>query len=389
MDIRSIFEQNDKAIIFGVTGQDGSYLADLLLSKGYEVVGVARRASTNTHERIKHLSDNASFRIVEGDITDYSSILNILNENSDVREVYNLAAQSHVGTSFKQPGLTWDVTGKGCMNILQAIVDISLENCVRFYQASSSEMYGASFDTKSGETLISANGPKYVPGLKYQDENTKHFPQSPYAIAKCAAHMSVRLYREAYGLHGSCGILFNHESPRRGDNFVTKKITRWIGDYLKWRKEVVTKKVGEFMDDHPDLIEYGDPLGDMNLLTFPKLRLGNLDARRDWGHAKDYVNAMWLMLQQDTPDDYVVCTGKTWSIREFLDAAFAEIGINDWEPYVVVDPEFYRPAEVEYLLGDCTKAETKLGWTRKYDLPALVKEMVQHEINEPTKQVSS
>ena len=328
-----------KAIIFGVTGQDGSHLADLLLSKDYDVVGVARRSSVDTTLRIKHLSDNSSFSLVHGDITDASSVINILRNDSDVNEVYNLAAQSHVGVSFKQPGLTWDITGKGCLNILQSIVDLGMD--CRFYQASSSEMFGDSYDVDEE-------------GNKYQNEETKFLPQSPYAIAKCAAHYLVRLFREAYGLHASAGILFNHEGERRGENFVTRKITKWIGD---WSKTGYDK-------------------------NFPKLRLGNLDAFRDWGYAGDYVEAMHLMLQEDVADDYVICTGKTYTIREFLDEAFGYINIEDWSEHVVVDPEFYRPAEVDYLRGDCSKANNKLGWTAKNDLKGLVTIMMEHDLNE-------
>ena len=328
-----------KAIIFGVTGQDGSHLADLLLSKDYDVVGVARRSSVDTTLRIKHLLEKSNFSLVHGDITDASSVINILRNDSDVNEVYNLAAQSHVGTSFKQPALTWDITGKGCLNILQSIVDLGMD--CRFYQASSSEMFGDSYDVDEE-------------GNKYQNEETKFLPQSPYAIAKCAAHYLVRLFREAYGLHASAGILFNHEGERRGENFVTRKITKWIGD---WSKTGYDK-------------------------NFPKLRLGNLDAFRDWGYAGDYVEAMHLMLQEDVADDYVICTGKTYTIREFLDEAFGYINIEDWSEHVVVDPEFYRPAEVDYLRGDCSKANNKLGWTAKNDLKGLVTIMMEHDLNE-------
>jgi GDPmannose 4,6-dehydratase len=328
-----------KAIIFGVTGQDGSHLADLLLSKDYDVVGVARRSSVDTTLRIKHLLEKSNFSLVHGDITDASSVINILRNDSDVNEVYNLAAQSHVGVSFKQPGLTWDITGKGCLNILQSIVDLGMD--CRFYQASSSEMFGDSYDVDEE-------------GNKYQNEETKFLPQSPYAIAKCAAHYLVRLFREAYGLHASAGILFNHEGERRGENFVTRKITKWIGD---WSKTGYDK-------------------------NFPKLRLGNLDAFRDWGYAGDYVEAMYLMLQEDVADDYVICTGKTYTIREFLDEAFGYINIDDWSEHVVVDPEFYRPAEVDYLRGDSSKAKNKLGWTAKNDLKGLVTIMMEHDLNE-------
>lgn len=342
------------AIVFGITGQDGSHLADLLLDKGYEVLGVARRSSVDTSQRIKHLKNNNKFKLVEGDITDYSSILNIIQTYEHVDEIYNLAAQSHVGTSFNQPGLTWDITGKGCINILQAIVDSDALSS-RFYQASSSEMFGDSYDIINGE--------------KCQNENTKFLPQSPYAISKCAAHYAVRLYREAYNLHASAGILFNHEGPRRGDNFVTKKITNWIVDFTSWLKKYKLDIKNITCDC--DYI-YGRTLGE----NIPKLRLGNLDAFRDWGYAGDYVEAMWLMLQQEQPDDYVICTGQTYTIREFLDIAFAYVGILDWSNFVVVDKSFYRPAEVNYLKGNASKAHEKLGWNPKYDLKDLIYLMI-------------
>ena len=335
-----------KAIITGITGQDGSHLADFLLSRGYKVVGITRRSSTDNTGRIKHLLDHPNFKLVDGDITDYSSIVNVLLKyapRQKVCEFYNLAAQSHVAVSFKQPGLTWDVTAKGCLNILQAIVDLQLTNNVKFYQASSSEIFGKNYDV--------------VDGKKVQSETTRFLPQSPYAIAKCAAHEAVRLYREAYGIHASAGILFNHEGPRRGETFVTRKITKWIGDFCK---HIVSNGVE---------------------VPFPKLRLGNLEAFRDWGYAGDYVEAMWMMLQQDIPDDYVICTGETHSIREFLDVAFNRIGIRDWSEYVVQDPEFYRPAEVDYLLGDNTKATNKLGWRPKTSFEELVSMMLQHDLN--------
>lgn len=325
-----------KAIIFGITGQDGSHLADLLLSQDYHVVGVSRRASTDNTERIKHILGHERFDLIQGDITDAHSVINILKNHEDVDEIYNLAAQSHVAVSFKQPGLTWDITGKGCLNILQSIVDLEINP--RFYQASSSEMYGKNYDELS-------------PGNKFQNEETKFMPQSPYAIAKCAAHYMTRLFREAYGLHASSGILFNHEGERRGETFVTRKITKWIGDWVKSGKDT----------------------------TFPKLRLGNLEAFRDWGYAGDYVEAMWMMLQQDRPQDFVICTGETHTIREFLDVAFLHIGVDDWSDLVVQDPEFYRPAEVDYLRGDCTKANEILGWTPKHSFRDLVRLMVDHD----------
>ena len=325
-----------KAIIFGITGQDGSHLADLLLSKDYHVVGVSRRASTDNTERIKHILRSEKFDLIQGDITDAHSVINIFKNHGDVDEIYNLAAQSHVAVSFKQPALTWDITGKGCLNILQSMVDLEID--ARFYQASSSEMYGKNYDELS-------------PGNKFQNEETKFMPQSPYAIAKCAAHHMTRLFREAYGLHASAGILFNHEGERRGETFVTRKITKWIGDFVKSGL---------------------DP-------EFPKLRLGNLEAFRDWGYAGDYVEAMWMMLQQDSPQDFVICTGETHTIREFLDVAFSHINIDDWSDLVVQDPEFYRPAEVDYLRGDCSKANHVLGWTPKHSFEDLVKKMVEHD----------
>ena len=350
-----------KAIITGITGQDGSHLADLLLEKGYTVIGVSRRCSTDNTQRIKHLISNPRFKLVEGDLTDMSSLLLILKDNADVDEIYNLGAQSHVGTSFKQPALTWDVTGKGCINLLQALVDLDMLN-VRFYQASSSEMFGASYDTGRD-------------GKKYQNENTKFLPQSPYAIAKCAAHYAVRLYREAYGIHASTGILFNHEGPRRGDNFVTKKITKWIGEFTTW-----LRRMNLSVDNISESCREGDLIYASGVQTsFPKLRLGNLEAYRDWGYAGDYVEAMWLMLQQDNGDDYVICTGQSYKIRDFLDIAFEKAGLGDWSYLVVQDPEFYRPAEVDYLRGDSTKAQTKLGWKPKNDLTSLIEMMLEYE----------
>lgn len=352
-----------KAIITGITGQDGSHLADLLLNKGYDVIGIARRTSNDNTNRIKHILLHPRFKLVEGDITDMSSLIQIFRDNADVDEIYNLAAQSHVGVSFKQPGLTWDITGKGCINILQSIVDLDMLN-VRFYQASSSEMFGASYVT--GED-----------GNKYQDENTKFLPQSPYAIAKCAAHYAVRMYREAYDLHASTGILFNHEGPRRGDNFVTKKITKWIGDFNKFlvrnnlKHEFLTASC---MSKDCELL-FASGIQE----SFPKLRLGNLDAYRDWGYAGDYVEAMWLMLQQDTGDDYVICTEKSYKIKDFLDIAFEYAGIDNWENYVIIDPQFYRPAEVDYLRGDSSKARNTLGWKPRNHLRDLVKMMLDYE----------
>lgn len=346
-----------RSIIFGITGQDGSHLADLLLEKNYEVIGVARRASTDNTQRIKHILSHPKFQLVEGDITDASSIMNVLSGYDHVDEVYNLAAQSHVATSFKQPGLTWDITGKGCINILQSIVDLRKFD-TRFYQASSSEMFGSSYDIRHD-------------GEKYQDENTKFMPNSPYAISKCAAHYAVRLFRDAYSLHASAGILFNHEGPRRGDNFVTQKIVKWISSFVKWMNsnDQISNKI-DFTTE--EIIVNGN--------RFPKLRLGNLEAFRDWGYAGDYVEAMWLMLQQETPDDYVICTGETHTIAEFLDIAFNYAGLTEWGNYIYIDPEFYRPSEVDYLRGDCSKAQNKLGWRPQYNLEGLVKLMLDAQL---------
>lgn len=360
------------AVIFGITGMDGSYLADLLLSKNYKVVGVKRRSSSDNEQRIKHLKENKNYRTLEGDLTDYASLVQVFKSVPEVNEVYNLAAQSHVGTSFKQPGLTWDVTGKGCINILQCLVDLDMKH-VKFYQASSSEMFGANYDTRKGIPVEKASG--IYKEEKYQDENTKFLPQSPYGIAKCAAHMSVRLFREAYGIHGSCGILFNHEGARRGENFVTRKITKWIGEFNRW--------MTENHDDTLSTLTFSeDYIHASNCRRFSKLRLGNLEAKRDWGHAQDYVRAMWMMLQQDKPDDYVICTGETRSVREFLDVAFRILQVKDWSNFVVIDPEFYRPAEVDFLLGDCSKAKKLLKWEPEFTFDQLVQEMVFNDLNE-------
>lgn len=349
-----------KAIIFGVTGQDGSHLSELLLEKGYKVVGVTRRCSTDNTQRLGASLNKKGFELVGGDITDIFSVTNILSSNADVDEIYNLAAQSHVSVSFKQPSLTWDITAKGCLNILQSITDLNIKP--RFYQASSSEMFGASYSVDEA-------------GNKYQDENTPFLPQSPYAVAKCASHYTTRLFREAYGVHASSGILFNHEGPRRGENFVTRKITKWIGRFINACNKY-NVKVKDLKDSN-----ITDSLISDNF-SFPKLRLGNLEAFRDWGYAGDYVEAMWLMLQQEIPDDYVICTGKTHTIREFLDVAFSHVGIPDWSKYVTIDPQFYRPAEVDYLCGRNTKAVNKLKWYPRYSFDQLVKLMVNCDIHE-------
>ena len=328
-----------KAIIFGITGQDGSYIAELLLEKGYEVIGVTRRVSVPTLNRITHILPK--IKIIEGDITDAFSVSNVIKEEAP-DEIYNLAAQSHVGTSFKQPSLTWDVTAGGVLNILEAIRYSGRKDDIKFYQASSSEMFGKNYNLREGLAEM----------IKYQDEKTPFMPQSPYAIAKLAAHHLVRNYRDSYGIFACSGILFNHESERRGEKFVTRKITKWIGEF-----------VASGMD-----------------AQFPALRLGNLDAKRDWGHAEDYVRGMWEMVQHETPNDYVVATGETHSVREFLDIAFRHIGIDDWDEFVVIDPEFYRPAEVDYLLGIPAKAKRVLGWEPEISFQQLVERMVDSDV---------
>ena len=333
---------NKIAIVTGATGQDGSYLSELLLDKGYTVVGLRRRSSSEKGlERIEHLLNNDNFKLVEADITDSGCVNNLISEYMP-HEVYNLAAQSHVGTSFKQPSYTSQVNLQGPINFLEAIRLLSPST--KFYQASTSEMFGKNYEVFAD--------------TKYQKETTPFVPQSPYAVAKLAAHEMVRIYRDSYDLFACCGILFNHESERRGENFVTRKITKWIGEF-----------VASGQDE-----------------DFPALRLGNLDAHRDWGHAQDYVDAMYLMLQQDEPEDYVIATSETHSVREFLTEAFNEIGISNFEPHVVIDPEFYRPCEVDWLLGHTGKARQQLGWRPKVSFPELVQRMVRSDIDAARKE---
>jgi GDPmannose 4,6-dehydratase len=330
------------AIITGITGQDGSYLAELLLSKKYKVYGVYRRTSSPNFGRLYDALKYKNFHLLEGDVCDPYFTARLLKATKP-NEYYNLAAQSHVATSFEQPSYTWDVTAKGVLNALEAIRNESVYT--KFYQASSSEMFGKNYTTvynDSGEDPI-----------KFQNEETPFYPQSPYAIAKLAGHHLVRNYRDSYSIFASSGILFNHESERRGDQFVTRKITKWLGEFIASDKD---KK-------------------------FPKLHLGNLDAYRDWGHAEDYVKAMWLMLQQESADDYVVATGLTYTIKEFLEVAFSRYDLN-WEDYVVIDPKFYRPAEVEFLRGSPKKAKEKLNWSPEISFYRLVERMVEHDVAE-------
>jgi GDPmannose 4,6-dehydratase len=312
------------ALITGITGQDGSYLAELLLEKGYRVVGMTRRSSTDVHERIQHIVDEIEF--VSGDLLDQTSITTIIK---DVKpdEVYNLAAQSFVPTSWTQPVLTGEFTALGVTRVLEAIR--ATDPSIRFYQASSSEMFGKV---------------QSVP----QNEDTSFYPRSPYGVAKLYGHWITVNYRESFDIYAVSGILFNHESPRRGKEFVTRKIS--------------------------------DGVARIKLGLSRELRLGNLDAQRDWGFAGDYVRAMWQMLQQDAPDDYVVATGETHEVREFVRLAFEAVDL-DWQRYVIVDPRFYRPAEVDLLIGDAAKARAKLGWSPEVSFGDLVTRMVHADLD--------
>ncbi|MHB2027361.1 MAG: GDP-mannose 4,6-dehydratase [Acidimicrobiales bacterium] len=312
-----------RALVTGITGQDGSYLAELLLAEGYEVIGLMRRSSTVNIERISHIQEHLT--LVSGDLMDEVSLIHVLRDFRP-SEVYNLAAQSFVQASWAQPVLTGEATALGVTRLLDAIRIVDPE--IRFYQASSSEMFGRVHR---------------VP----QDEDTSFYPRSPYGVAKVYGHWITVNYRESYHLHASSGILFNHESPRRGIEFVTRKVTHGVARI----------KAGL---DH-------------------ELRLGNLDAQRDWGFAGDYVRAMWLMLQRDTPDDFVIATGETHSVRELCDVAFSIAGLN-YEKFVTVDPAFIRPAEVDLLVGDATKAHEVLGWRSATDFYSLVEMMVTSDL---------
>jgi GDPmannose 4,6-dehydratase len=322
-----------KALITGITGQDGSYLAELLLQKGYEVHGIIRRASSFNTSRVDHIYQEphlpgANLRLHYGDLCDANSLAKLL-ELVAPDEVYNLGAQSHVRVSFDMPIYTAETVAMGAFKLLEAVRDFQHRSGkrVRYYQASSSEQYGKVVETP-------------------QKETTPFHPRSPYAVAKVAAHWATVNYRESYGMHASCGILFNHESPRRGETFVTRKITRAVGRIRLGLQE--------------------------------KVYLGNLDSKRDWGFAGDYVKMMWLMLQQDEPADYVIATGQTWSVREFAERAFQHAGL-DWEKHVSFDPRYLRPAEVDLLLGDASKAQSELGWRPSTSFDELVAMMVEHD----------
>ena len=329
-----------KAFITGITGQDGGYLAELLLGKGYEVTAIMRRNAGNDVSRIQHLLDNKNLDLRYGDLTDASSLQNLFN-HIRFDEVYNLAAQSHVRISFDIPDYTGDVNALGTVRLLEAIKNSGAIEHTRFYQASTSELYGKVIETP-------------------QNEKTPFYPRSPYGVAKLYSYWIVKNYRESYGLHGSNGILFNHESPWRGDDFVTQKIIKGVADIHKGKKT--------------------------------KISLGNLDAKRDWGHAKDYVKGMWKMLQHSEGDDYVLATGKLNSVRNLVETAFKKININIiWggsglhevgvdeygTVYVDVNADFYRPAEVDLLLGDSTKAKRVLGWQPKYTFKEMIDEMME------------
>ncbi|WP_297983175.1 GDP-mannose 4,6-dehydratase [uncultured Chryseobacterium sp.] len=352
------------ALITGITGQDGSYLAELLLEKGYMVHGIKRRASSFNTQRIDHLyidqhEQHVNFKLHYGDLTDSTNIIRIIQEVQP-DEIYNLGAMSHVKVSFDSPEYVGNVDGLGTLRILEAVRILGLEKKTRIYQASTSELYGGLPENKNPET-----------GL--YDENSPFYPRSPYGVAKIYGFWITKNYREAYGMYACNGILFNHESPRRGETFVTRKITMAVANIALGKQDI--------------------------------LYLGNLEAQRDWGHAKDYVEAMWRILQQDQPEDYVIAMGETTRVRDFVKMAFEEVGIElEFEgtgenetanvkachnlayqleigkTVLKVDPEYYRPTEVDLLIGDPTKSKTKLGWEPKYDLKGLVKEMVESDL---------
>jgi len=334
-----------KAVITGITGQDGSYLAELLLAEGYEVVGLMRRCSTPNLWRLQACLPSPRFRLVIGDATDPFCVARLLSEEKP-SEVYNLAAQSHVGVSFMEPSHTTGATYLSCLNCLEAIRAMPEDVRPKFYQASSSEMFGSSFQWRGEPGMFEQVHPDrwYDHHWPYQDEGTPMLPNSPYAIAKLAAHHACRVYRSSYGVFASCGILFNHESPRRGPDFVTRKVCSYV-HRLNRRLEK------------------------------EKLKLGNVEAQRDWGHARDYMRAAWLMLQRDHSDDFVVATGESHSVRMLCDVAFSSIGL-DWQDHVEFDRAELRPCEVPYLRGDASKARKALGWSPSVSFRSLVQEMV-------------
>jgi len=362
------------SLITGITGQDGSYLAELLIDKGHRVIGLTRRCSTNNTERLKGVLDSPYFILEEGDLTDAFSLSSIVKKYKP-DYFYNLAAQSHVGTSFEQPKYTWEVDAVGPLNLLEAIRRES--PATKFYQASTSELFGSEYDI-DGQ------------GKFYQDEKTCMYPNSPYGVAKMAAHDLVRIYRDAYGIFGCCGILFNHESPRRGENFITRKVTKYVGKLDRWKNKPKSMHIDylEAENRWEEAYQEGLNIAVKNAISIieerktpPKLKLGNLDASRDWGHAKDMVRGMVLMMEQEIPQDFVLATGESHSIRELLEVAFGEIGEN-WEDWVEVDPAFFRPCEVPYLCGRADRAKRRLGWEPEISFEELIKEMVREDIKD-------
>ena len=343
------------ACITGVTGMDGAYLTEYLLSLGYRVIGIKRRSSTDNLWRLRYLGvlDNKNLIIEEGDITDLCSLVSVFKKYRP-DEVYSLAAQSHVGTSFSQPQLTWNVTAQGAINVANAI--FMTNESARLYNAASSEMMGSHYEVVDGE--------------KIQNENTKMDGNSPYGIAKFAAFNYMRVLREGYGRFICSGLLYNHGSPLRGESFFERKVTKYIGGLVKW-----------FRDNNVDTREMSD--NETNLLytdnTFPKLRLGDLSTFRDMGHSKDYVRLQHKMLQQDKPDDYIICTGETFQMKDIVKFAFECVGL-DWERFIYIDQSLIRPREVEYLRGDCSKAKKELGWEPTYSLKTMIEEMVKQDI---------
>lgn len=342
-----------KAVISGVNGQSGSYLAEILLDKGYEVYGFSRRTANHSTGKIDHLMNVPEFKYSEGDVSD-SIFINDLFEQVKPDEFYNLAAMSHVHTSFYQPKLTNDINYVGVVNILSGIKSLSPKT--KMYQASTSELFGKSYSVDPD-------------GTKYQDENTPFIPQSPYAISKLSAHHACRLYRESYGLFVSCGILGNHESPRRGENFLTRKVTLYLGRLKKW----MSSRQNNFSFTSKDLVGLDGE-------RFSKLHLGNLDSYRDWGYAKDYMEIAHSILQLEKPDDYVVGTGFARTVRDFVKVAFSLSGINNYEDFIVIDPDLYRPCEVDFLKMRPRKLKEKLGFEfTDSDFYRLVSEMVKHD----------
>lgn len=343
---------NKTALIFGATGQDGSYLCENLLSRKYDVLAVARRSSIDNEARLNNCLDHKNFTILRGDVCDQSFVFSTIYKNTPT-EIYNLAAQSHVGDSFTQPHYTIDVDLKGTLNVLEGILNFSKSS--RLYQASTSEMYGSCFsyvdkDENRFDSKTAISREDFIDKDCFQDEYTPMIPNSPYGVAKLASHNLIKIYRESYGLFACSGILFNHESPRRGELFVTRKITSWIGKHV-------------------------------NKSSKEKLQLGNIDSLRDWGHAKDYVEAMRLMLQLDNPQDFVIATGSTHSVEDFLIKSFEVAELGDWEKHVVLNKSLKRPFEVDALRGVSIKAREVLKWKPHYNFDLLVREMVESDIN--------